>query len=107
MWSTSKGSAYHSAPVRITRELPMMSLSLLTVFYCRYLLTSLEAGLQYLTSNQLPAAMPNEEKSLESATGFVIRSDSVCTSEKSEVDMFFEASQKQSLYMQITRSLEL
>ena len=66
--------------------------------YCyRYLLTSLEAGLQYLTSNQKPsAATPSEDgsKSLEDSgkISLIIRCNSIqCTNDKkSDVELFFE-----------------
>ena len=64
---------------------------------CRYLLTSLEAGLQYLTSNQkLPAATPCEDisKSLEDSgkISLIIRCNSIqyTNDKKSDVELFFE-----------------
>ena len=63
---------------------------------CRYLLTSLEAGLQYLTSKQVSAATPTEErtKTLEDSgqISFIIRTDSIqqANDEKSDVELFFE-----------------
>jgi len=60
------------------------------------MLTSLEAGLQYLINTKLPEITPSEENSsgLEDSSQmpFIIRSNSIqqANEEKSDVELFFE-----------------